>query len=240
MKEIKDFDIWYKKVNKSDDEIEYLEFVWELMKTPFTEYHYSLMINKNTNNEFNEILWSRFDEHEDAEIFLLNKLENNDDLKFVGKILFCLGKIADRKNSKQKNKIYEYVKKYTNNSNDNIRENAIIVLGWIGGVNDIDLLGNLLLNDKYNKCRAWSASAFMQIWFRKQNKVFADKVLPYFYESVKQEQDIFVIGNVINALQEIIRKKFGLTQKTLNSLEVEKINLSKNKVIRYFEKLNQK
>ena len=46
MKGIKDFDIWYKKVNKSDDEIEYLEFVWELMKTPFTEYHYSLMVIK--------------------------------------------------------------------------------------------------------------------------------------------------------------------------------------------------
>ena len=108
-------------------------------------------------------------------------------------------------------------------------------MGWIGGVNDIDLLGKLLLNDKNNKCRAWSASAFMQIWFRKQSKVFVDKVIPYFYESVKQEQEVLVIGNVINTLQEIIQKKFGLTQKALNLLEIEKINVSKNKVIKYFE-----
>jgi hypothetical protein len=49
MKQIKEFDIWYKKVNKSNDEDDYLEFVWDLMETPFTEYHFSLMVNKNTN-----------------------------------------------------------------------------------------------------------------------------------------------------------------------------------------------
>jgi hypothetical protein len=110
-------------------------------------------------------------------------------------------------------------------------------LGWLGGVKDIELLGKLLLNDKHNKCRAWSASAFMQIWFRKKSKTFVDKVLPYLYKSTKQEQDIFVIGCIINTLQEITNKKFGLTQKSLDLKETDKINILKNKVIKYFEKL---
>jgi hypothetical protein len=237
MKEIKDFETWYKKINKTNDEDEYEEFVWELMATPFAEYHYSLMTGRSTNDEFKDILWSRFDEHEDAEELLLNKLENNEDNEFVGKILFKLGVTVDLRHGKQKGKVYEYAKKYTNSLDDNIRENAIIVLGWLGGVKDIELLGGLLLNDKNNKCRAWSASAFMQIWFRRKSKNFVDKVLPHLYKSIKQEQDIFVIGCIINTLQEITNKKFGLTQKALDLIETEKINISKNKVINYFEKL---
>ncbi|MDR1317415.1 MAG: hypothetical protein LBK13_11140, partial [Spirochaetales bacterium] len=110
MKEIKDFETWYKKINKTNDKYEYLEFVGELMGTPFTEYHYSLILNKNTENAFKDILWSRFDEHEDAGTFLLNKLENNEDTECIVKILFTLGKIADSKNGKQKEKVYEYAK----------------------------------------------------------------------------------------------------------------------------------
>jgi hypothetical protein len=43
---------------------------------------------------------------------------------------------------------------------------------------------------------------------------------------------------LINTLQEITeKKKFGLTRKALELNEAEKINLSKNKTINYFEKL---
>jgi hypothetical protein len=47
-----------------------------------------------------------------------------------------------------------FAKPLTNNPNENTRENAIIVLGWLGGNREIDLLGEKLLNDTYNKCRA--------------------------------------------------------------------------------------
>jgi hypothetical protein len=237
MKEIKDFETWYKKINKTNDEDEYLEFVWELMETPFTEYHYSLITSKSTNDEFKDALWSRFYEHEDAETFLLNKLENNEDTEFIGKILFSLGEIVDLWHGKQKEKVYEYAKKYAASLNDTVRENAIIVLGWLGGAGDIKLLGELLLNDKHNKCRAWAASAFMQIWFRRKSKTFVDKVLPYLYKSIKAEQDVFVIGSIIGALQKITNKKFGLTQKAQDLNEAGQINPAKDKAIKYFKKL---
>jgi hypothetical protein len=164
----------------------------------------------------------------------LNKLENNENTEFIGKILFNLGKIIDLEHGKQKEKLYEYAKKFTNND---IRENAIIVLGWVGSSKDIDILGKSLLEDKHNKCRAWSVSAFMQIWFRKENKTFLEKVLPYLYKSLKSEQDNFVIGSVINTLQEITNKKFGLTKKSLDLMEADKIYKAKEKAIKYFVQL---
>jgi hypothetical protein len=235
MKKIADFDKCYKKLNKSNDEDCYLEFVWELMETPYTEYHYSLITNKNTNKQFVDMLWSRFDEHTDAEIFLLNRLEKNIDQEFHGDILFCLGKIIDLRHGKQKTKVMEYVKENVNNPNENIRENAIIVLGWLGGNKEIELLGNILLNDTNNKCRAWAASSFMQISFRK--KLNIEKVLPYLYKSIQKEEDYFVIANIINALQEITKRRFGLNKKDMNINNIEAIEQSKNKVLKYFKKI---
>lgn len=102
MKTISEFKDWFKKARK--DEFEQLEFTWELMKTPYTEFHYQLIISKDTNDDFRSTLWSRFNEHgEEAAQLLLSKLENNDDINFHANIIFYLGKIADQKKySKQK------------------------------------------------------------------------------------------------------------------------------------------
>jgi hypothetical protein len=105
----------------------------------------------------------------------------------------------------------------------------------LGGNKDIDLLGNKLLNDTYNKCRAWSASAFMQMSFRK--KINTEKVLQYFHKSIKIEQDYFVIECIINTLQTILKKNFGLRKKDLDINNIEAVEKSKIKVIKYFEKL---
>jgi hypothetical protein len=238
MKEIKDFEKWYKKIYKSGDEDEYHKFIWELMETPYTEYHYSLIVNESTNNLFKKILWSRFDEHNDAEIFLLNKLEENEHIEFIGDIIFELGKIIDLRNGKQKEKVYEYVKQYINSSDDNIREKAIIVLGWLGNVKDIELLGEKLLNDKNNKCRAWSASAFMQMKFRRKDETILEKTLPYLYKAIRMEKDYFVLGVIIEIIKELTQNKFGIARKYIDNLDKEKMDIAKKKIEKYFEKLN--
>jgi hypothetical protein len=87
MKEIKDFEQWFKRINKKYEEDNALKFIWELIETPFTEYHYSLIINENTTNEFKNELWNKFNEHEDAETFLIKKLENNKDTEYHGNII---------------------------------------------------------------------------------------------------------------------------------------------------------
>ncbi|MDR2119273.1 MAG: HEAT repeat domain-containing protein [Tannerella sp.] len=164
----------------------------------------------------------------------MNKLDKNLDVEFHGEILFCLGKIIDLNHGKQKIKVLEYAKDFAKNANATTRENAIIVLGWLGGNREIELLGNTLLHDTNNKCRAWSASSFMQISFRK--KINAEKVLPYLYKSIKQEHDNFVIESVINTLQEITENKFGLRKKDMNINNIEAVHHAKIKVLKYFDK----
>jgi hypothetical protein len=234
---IKEFDTWYKKVNKTDDDIQYLKFTWELMESPYTKYHFSLMANKNTVNEFKEILWDEFPVHTDAEEFLLNKLEKNENTKYHGEIIFCLGKIIDQWYGEQKDKVLEYTLKLANSTDENVREKAIIVLGWLGGSKHIGFIADKLLNDPYNKCRAWSASSFMQIWFRRKNQNFVNTVLPYLYKAIKQETDTFVIGIIISSFQKMIGKKF-VAQKYIDLVDKENIGTGKIKLIKYYEKMN--
>ena len=238
MKEIKEFEIWYNEINKPNAQIVYLTFIWELVKTPFIEYYYFLAIDNNTNNEFRNLLWNEFSKHKDAESFLLNKLGKKNDEKFIGKIIFTLGKIIYKRHCKQKENILGYIMKFIDSPNDDIRENAIIVLGWIGGFEEIELLSRKLLQDNNNKCRAWSATSFMQIWFRIKDENFVIKTLPYLYEAIKQETDLFVIACIVETVQELTKKKFGLSQKDSEPIvNTEKIETAKNKLIKYFEKI---
>jgi hypothetical protein len=235
--EINEFETWYKKIYETENKTEYLNFVWKLMKTPYTEYHYSLILNKNTNKSFKDILGSRFDEHKDAELFLLNKLKNNEDEQYISDIIFYLGKVASRK-GKQKEEVYEYLKKYIYSIDDKVREKSIIVLGWLGSIKDFEILGKILLEDKNNKCRAWSATAFMQIGYGQKDTAFMEQSLPYLYEALKQEKDYFVIACIVETVQELTKKKFGLSQKDSEPIEnIEKINMAKEKVEKYFKKL---
>lgn len=234
MRDLQEFEEWYRVAQ--DDEDEQMEFVWEIMKSPYTEYHYSLIVDKNTSEEFRSELWSRFDEHKEkgAEL-LLSKLDNNEDTDFHPDIIFCLGVLADKKIEKERT--LEYARKFVNTDSESLREKAIIVLGWIGGVQDIPLLGEHLLNDTNAKCRAWSASSFMQMYFRRKSQSLADKALPYLKQAISQEADYFALGTMIDVVKELTGKNFGLPQHAIDNADKEKIDAAKLKVERFFKKL---
>ena len=234
MKNLQEFENWLKIARNDEDE--QLEFVWELMKSPFVEYHYSLCTDKSLDKEFRNFLWSRFDEHREkgAEL-LLSKLGNNEDVDFYPEIIFYLGKLADK--NVEKERILEYAQKFTNADNDYLREKAIIVLGWIGSVKDIPLLGEHLLNDTNAKCRAWSATSFMQMYFRKKSKALVEKALPYLKQAISKETDYYALGCMIDVVKELTGKNFGLPQYAIENVDKEKIDIAKAKVERFFKKL---
>ncbi len=131
MTDLKQFEEWYKAARKDDGK--QLEFVWEIMNSPYTEYYYSLIVSKDTSDGFRSKLWSRFDEQQEkgAEL-LLSKLDNNEDTAYHPDIMFCLGDIADS-HKIEKERILAYARKFADAADDRLREKAIIVLGWIGG-----------------------------------------------------------------------------------------------------------
>ena len=192
MKSLNEFKQWFETAE--NDKAEQLPFVWEIMKSPYIEYHYSLITDKKISDGFRRNLISRFDEHGDeGETFLLSKLDNNEDTASHAEMIYLLGKLGNRHNSKLKNKTLDYARKLALSPDIYTRDRAIIVLGWIGDINDIPLLTDRLLNDPNNYCRAWAASSFMQMWFRNQSSELVDKALPYSQLSIKQEPDYFAL-----------------------------------------------
>ena len=83
-----------KSGKREDDD----EFVWSIMKSPYTEYHYSLMTDKNLSEKFRSHLWQRFDEHREkgAEL-LLSKLDKNEDTPFHPEIIYCWADLPTNK-----------------------------------------------------------------------------------------------------------------------------------------------
>jgi len=227
---------WIKdlKSGKRDDEN---KFVWSIMRSPFVEYHYSLITDKETSEDFYQHLWLRFEEHrEKGAEFLLSKLDNNEDVGFHASIIFCLGKLAD-KYKIEKERTLEYARKFAHSNDDLLRETAIIVLGWIGNEQDIPLLGENLLNDTNAKCRTWSATSFMQMNFRLKSKSLVDKALLYLKQAISQETDYFALGSMIDVVKELTGKEFDLAQYAINNIDKERIDNAKLKVEQFFKKL---
>lgn len=53
MKNMKEFERWLEKARNNKEE--QLPFVWEIMKSPFVEYHYSLLKDKVLMKNFKKL-----------------------------------------------------------------------------------------------------------------------------------------------------------------------------------------
>lgn len=231
-KTLEEYQTWIKeiKLGKRDNEN---DFVWSIMKSPFVEFHYELMKDSELSENFRKSLSRRFDEHsEKGETLLLSKLDNNEDVDFHGEIIFILGNIKGQ----QKDRILTHARELTKSKNIYTRNKAIIVLGWIGQSKDFEILENHLLYDSYKECRAWSATAFYIIYDRIKNEKFKSNAFKLFKKALENEKDYFVLGMIIYSMQELANKKFGISQKAIDEMDENKINLTKEKIIRYLEK----
>ncbi|KFF26530.1 HEAT repeat domain-containing protein [Chryseobacterium vrystaatense] len=233
MKQLSDYKNWLKSIVENNLEDEQLEFVWEIMKSPFMEYHYKLMKDFKLDDDFRRNLRFRFDEHGDegAE-FLFSKLDKNEDPEFHSAIIFILGKTK----GKHKEKTLAYARKLSGSLDAVVRENAIIVLGWIGKNADLSILKKGLLEDEYSKCRSWSASSYMQMWFRKENDLLRKKAFEAYTTALARENDYFVLAVILSAIRTMGKTKLGISQTALDEGDTAKIDLPRTKALKFLEK----
>jgi HEAT repeats len=237
MKELSEFKNWLKKITEKNIEDEKLKFVWTIMKSPFVEFHYDLLKDKNLDAEFRGNLAFRFNEHgEEAEDLLISKLDNNQDVEFQADIIFLLGKL----NKKHKSKTLDYARKFAESETDYKRDRAIIVLGWIGTLKDAEIFRQHLLEDGNSKCRAWSASSFMQMWFKNESEELKQRAFESYKTALPKESDIFVISVILSAIRIMGKTKLGISQTALDELDFEKIEIAKIKAIRFLDKALKK
>lgn len=233
MKELNEFKTWLKKITENNLNDDKLDFVWEIMKSPYVEFHYDLLKDETLDEGFKRDLAFRFDEHgEEAENLLLSKLEKNEDVDFHGNIIFLLGKIK----SKNKAKIVEYARKLAESEVDFTRNRAIIVLGWIGTMSDTKIMEQHLLHDKNYECRAWSACSYMQMWFKSESESIKLKAFTAYKKALPIEDDYFVISVILSSIRTIGKTKLGISQTELDELDKEKIDIAKIKALKFLEK----
>jgi HEAT repeats len=179
-------------------------------------------------------LCGRFNEHNEVgELLLLSKLDNHEDTDFHAEIIFMLGRL----NGKHRDKTLHHARLLANSDDDYTRDRAIIVLGWLGKMQDTKVFEQHLLTDNNINCRAWSASAFMQMWMRRQSEGLKKCAFECFKKALKTEKEMLVLTTIISAMQEITRKKFNISQKLLDDGDAEAITAAADKVTKYLDKI---
>ena len=90
------------------------------------------------------------------------------------------------------------------------RRKCLIALGWVGTEREISVLERHLLEDSDSLCRAWSASAFLQMSGRVDENILKQKASRVLISCFEQETDVFVRGVAVEAVQAVWDVKLGL------------------------------
>ena len=117
-----------------------------------------------------------------------------------------------------------------------LRQKVIIALGWIGSLDEIDILTKQMSEDKDSLCRAWSASSLMQLSFHGVDKeLLQEKTKSCFASGIAAETDLYACGIMIEAAQILFGKKW-VSSSTVEDVEVEKIEKSRKSAVRFLNK----
>ena len=121
--------------------------------------------------------------------------------------------------------------------NDNtLRHKIIIAFGWIGSVNDIDILTNQILTDEDSLCRAWAASSLMQMSFFGLNQdILREKTKSVFAQAINLEKDLYTCGIMIESAQTLFGKKW-ISASAVENIDIEKIEKARKSAIRFLSK----
>ena len=149
-----------KKQNLTDGDR--IKFIADLGASEEIEYHYKL-ICKDRDEGTNLNLSSSFYKHDKEGLeFLLEVLNNEKDesLKVFSAYLMAetLSKLRHRDFYLEFcNRLIPVMTSLIEIKDDLLRQKIIIALGWIGSLNEIDILIKQISEDKDSLCRAWSA-----------------------------------------------------------------------------------
>lgn len=122
-----------------------------------------------------------------------------------------------------------FIPRLLENENEIVRYKCIIVLGWLGGKNEISLLLNTLKSNDVTYIRSFSTTAIRQICFN--HPEHTDYVIKNLIHQMSLEKDELVLAIIIITLQDITNCHFGLkeseTGRISGNLEIAKENIRK-------------
>ena len=228
-----------KKQNFPDGER--IKFVADLGASDEIEYHYKL-ICKDRDEGTNLNLSGSFYKHDKEGLeYLFTVLDNEKEecLKVFAAYLMAetLSKLRHRDFYLEFcNRLISVMTSLIDTKDASLRQKIIIALGWIGALNEIDILTKQMSEDKDSLCRAWSASSLMQLSFHGVDKeVIQEKTKSYFASAITAETDLHACGIMIEAAQILFGKKW-ISQSAVEDVDAEKIEKARKSAVRFLNK----
>ena len=236
--------------NLNDLEKEYLElekenfqdckrikFIANLGASDEIAYHYELICKEwQEGRQLN--LESSFDKHGGAGLeFLFERLAKESDQKLKIETIYLIAQIL----SKSKHRDFytafcdRLIPQITSflETNDALRRKLIIALGWVGTLEQIDILISEMLESKDSLCRAWAAASLMQMSFHRASQaILRDKTKAAFLQGIFSEKEPYACAVMIEAAQILFGKKW-ISSSAVQNQDSEKIEKARKMAVRF-------
>ena len=217
-----------------------IKFIANLGASDEIAYHYELICKEwQEGGQLN--LESSFDRHGGTGLeFLFERLAKESDQKLKVDTIYLIAQIL----SKSKHRDFyaafcdRLIPQITSflETNDALRRKLIIALGWVGTLEQIDILISEMLKGKDSLCRAWAAASLMQISFHRVSQaILRDKTKAAFLQGISSEKEPYACAVMIEAAQNLFGKKW-ISSIAVQNQEAEKIEKARKMAIRFLDK----
>ena len=214
-----------------------IKFIANLGASDEIAYHYDLICKEwQDGRQLN--LESSFDRHRGAGLeFLFERLAKKGEQKLKIETIYLIAQIL----SKSKHRDFyaafcdRLIPQITSffGTNDTFRRKLIIALGWVGTLEQIEILISEMLNSKDSLCRAWAAASIMQMSFHRASQtILRDKTKAAFLQGISSEKELYACAIMIEAAQILFGKKW-ISSSAVQNQEAEKIEKARNMAIRF-------
>ena len=214
-----------------------IKFIANLGVSDEIAYHYEL-ICKEWQEGWQLNLESSFDRHGGAGLeFLFERLAKMSDQKLKIETIYLIAQIL----SKSKHRDFyaafcdRLVPQITSflETNYAFRRKLIIALGWVGTLEQIDILISEMLGSKDSLCRAWTAASLMQMSFhRVSQEILRDKTKAAFLQGISSEKEPYACAIMIEAAQNLFGKKW-ISSSTAQNQDSEKIEKARKMAVKF-------
>ena len=214
-----------------------IKFIANLGASDEIAYHYKL-ICKEWQEGWQLNLESSFDRHGGVGLeFLFECLAKESDQKLKIETIYLIAQIL----SKSKHRDFyaafcdRLIPQITSflGRNDVLRRKLIIALGWVGTLEQIEILISEMLGSKDSLCRAWAAASLMQISFHRVSQaILRDKTKAAFLQGISSEKEPYACAIMIEAAQNLFGKKW-ISSSTAQNQDSEKIEKARKMAVRF-------
>ena len=217
-----------------------IKFIANLGASSEIAYHYELICKEwQEGRQLN--LESSFDRHGVAGLeYLFERLAKESDQKLKIETIYLIAQILTKSKHRDFYTAFcdRLVPKITSflEANNTFRHKLIIALGWVGTLEQIDILISEMLDSKDSLCRAWAAASLMQMSFhRVSQEILRDKTKAAFLQGISSEKEPYACAVMIEAAQILFGKKW-ISSSAAQNQEAEKIEKVRKMAIRFLDK----